>query len=59
MLTNTSNTTDINQCPYSLNIYWLISVNISKGTFFNHEKSEPILTNICNKKYGLTSVNIG
>ena len=24
---------------YSLNIYWLISVNINKGTFINHEKS--------------------
>ena len=31
---------------YSLNKYRLVSVNISKGTFFNHEKSEPILTNI-------------
>ena len=25
--------------PYSLNIYWLILVSISKGTFCYHEKS--------------------
>ena len=34
---------------YRLNIYWLILVNISKDTFFNHEKSEPISTNIFNR----------
>ena len=27
-------------------MYRLISVNISKGTFFSHGKSQPILTNI-------------
>ena len=27
-------------------MYRLISVNISKGTFFNHEKSSPILTDM-------------
>ena len=31
---------------YSLNIYQLILVNISKGTFFNHEKLQSILADI-------------
>ena len=31
---------------YSLNMDRLISVNISRGTFFSHEKSSSILTDI-------------
>ena len=31
---------------YSLNMYQCISFNISKGTYFNHKKSSPILTDI-------------